>query len=669
LKFDSRGGHEYVFRSVDKDPAGNFDYRLRNSLIVTVTRDQTSSQHPYGALVTDTLMKELDILHPSPHLYIMPDDPRLGRFREDYAGMLGMLEDRPDDVDEGELPFAGADRIMQSADLFRNLYDGYSMRIEDRAYARARLFDIWVGDWSRHEDNWKWAGYRRGNILHVKPIARDRDQVFSKLDGFFPWLASREWAVPNLENFGYDPPNIRSITYQARHMDRLLASELTLQDWLEEAQTIRNRIDADLVSDAVARMPGAAYKKSGPEIADKLKTRLDDLEAYAEKFYYQLADQPDVVGTNQSEKFDITRRPDGTTKVEVYAQEDRKMHYQRIFDPEETREIRIYGLGGRDSFEVRGEAMKAIYLRLIGGPGKDVIRDRSSILQGGIRTSIYEIDPGAEVFTGTEGRRIYSWNDRLYYYDRTRFAYNNYRPLLYLTFNNFNGLAVRGGITFTRQSYDNEDFSSRHRLESGVSTLGNFSFAYRGRWHQLMYKWDWLLEASVSRSFDFNFFFGLGNDTVFDQELFDQDFYLVLINSIALRTGLQRDFLTRSYVSLLLSYERNKALGKDNTILDRPEPLFGTDTHDLLHLRAKLEFDFRDHEVFPSRGLRVFAQQEIGLADGEEYGVTDTYAEYFATWRAYYITLGLRAGYSNSFEQVPFYRLPQLGEESGLRGY
>ena len=27
-------------------------------------------------------------------------------------------------------------------------------------FVRARVFDLWIGDWSKHEDNWKWAGYK-----------------------------------------------------------------------------------------------------------------------------------------------------------------------------------------------------------------------------------------------------------------------------------------------------------------------------------------------------------------------------------------------------------------------------------------------------------------------------------------------------------------------------
>jgi hypothetical protein len=46
-------------------------------------------------------------------------------------------------------------------------------------FARARMFDLWIGDWSKHEDNWKWAGYKGKDGEVFRPIPRDRDHAFS----------------------------------------------------------------------------------------------------------------------------------------------------------------------------------------------------------------------------------------------------------------------------------------------------------------------------------------------------------------------------------------------------------------------------------------------------------------------------------------------------------
>ncbi|MCB0588892.1 MAG: hypothetical protein KDD06_26625, partial [Phaeodactylibacter sp.] len=130
------------------------------------------------------MLDKLGILHASPHLYVMPDDPKLEQFRSTFANMLGMVEERPTNGGKGPLPFGNADEIYKSYDLFHEMYDHPDVRLDSREFARARMFDILIGDWSKHEDNWKWAGFEKEDGILVRPIPRDRDHAFSNLDGF-----------------------------------------------------------------------------------------------------------------------------------------------------------------------------------------------------------------------------------------------------------------------------------------------------------------------------------------------------------------------------------------------------------------------------------------------------------------------------------------------------
>ena len=214
LKFKAGNGMEYVFRSVNKDPVKALEYELRETIVADVVRDQTTMQQPYGALAADIMLNRIDILHAHPKLYLMPEDNKLGSFKEDYSNLFGMLEDRPTNPKKVDKPFADADKILKTYRLFRELYDDHDHRINDMEFARARVFDILVGDWGRHEDNWKWAGYKKNKAFIYRPIPRDRDHVFSRWDGFLPWLADREWAKPSGENFDYRIKGLRSLMWQ-----------------------------------------------------------------------------------------------------------------------------------------------------------------------------------------------------------------------------------------------------------------------------------------------------------------------------------------------------------------------------------------------------------------------------------------------------------------------
>ncbi|MCB9286471.1 MAG: hypothetical protein H6560_04065 [Lewinellaceae bacterium] len=101
LKMQTGDYRQYVFRSVDKDPVSALSLSLRRTIAAAITRDQTSSQQPYGALAVAPMLDKLGILHASPHLYVMPDDPKLEQFRSTFANMLGMVEERPTNGGKG----------------------------------------------------------------------------------------------------------------------------------------------------------------------------------------------------------------------------------------------------------------------------------------------------------------------------------------------------------------------------------------------------------------------------------------------------------------------------------------------------------------------------------------------------------------------------------------
>ncbi|MCF0075289.1 hypothetical protein LZD49_32725 [Dyadobacter sp. CY261] len=188
LKLSAGNGKEYVFRSVNKDPYRALDFELKGTVIADVLKDQTSTQQPYGAMAVAPLMDKIGVLHATPKLYVLPDDERLGAFRAGYAHLFGMLEERPNDkIAEGKV-FARADDIEQSYKMFRKLYQDHDNYINKEEFARARIFDLWIGDWSKHEDNWKWAGTASKGGKVFRPVPRDRDHAFSRWDGIIPCL-------------------------------------------------------------------------------------------------------------------------------------------------------------------------------------------------------------------------------------------------------------------------------------------------------------------------------------------------------------------------------------------------------------------------------------------------------------------------------------------------
>ncbi len=94
LLLTATDGREFFFRSVDKDPSATLPPELRATVAADVVRDQTSSALPTGPLVVDALLDSAGILHGRSRLFVLPDDPALGEFRPEFAGLIGFLEER-----------------------------------------------------------------------------------------------------------------------------------------------------------------------------------------------------------------------------------------------------------------------------------------------------------------------------------------------------------------------------------------------------------------------------------------------------------------------------------------------------------------------------------------------------------------------------------------------
>src|SRR5205085_1050415 len=135
LRFAGADGREYVFRSVDKDPALSLPVELRETYVREILHDMISSEHPAGALIVARLLDAAEVLHVTPRLVVLPDDPLLGEFRADFRGTLGWFELRPtDEDDEGDIPgFAPGTRVLNSEKLFARLEQHSDESVDVRA--------------------------------------------------------------------------------------------------------------------------------------------------------------------------------------------------------------------------------------------------------------------------------------------------------------------------------------------------------------------------------------------------------------------------------------------------------------------------------------------------------------------------------------------------------
>ncbi len=229
LRLESDNGREYVLRSINKDPSKALPAEFVGTFADAIVQDQISSSNPYAPLMVAELAGVAGIFHTTPKIVFVEKATRLGEFNEVFANSMALFEERPSGDQVPNVAFDFAKRIINSENLFQNIFEDKDYQVDGMAFLKARLFDMWIGDWDRHEDQWVWAAFKSGDKTIYKPIPRDRDQAFAKLDGLLPQIAARKWAVRRTQNFDYTIRDIFGLNMSGNAIDRLFTTELTWQ--------------------------------------------------------------------------------------------------------------------------------------------------------------------------------------------------------------------------------------------------------------------------------------------------------------------------------------------------------------------------------------------------------------------------------------------------------
>ncbi|MGH2575239.1 MAG: BamA/TamA family outer membrane protein, partial [Ignavibacteria bacterium] len=377
LRFKGNDGREYKFRSVNKDPKKVLDKELQESIAADIIQDQISSANPYAPLVVAPLLTAVGVLQAVPKLVVLPDDEKLGKFRKDFGGILGMIEISPEEED-----IEGSDKIVGTIKLMERLDKNHDETVDSREYLKARLMDIYFGDWDRHKDQWKWARFEENGKKIYKPIPRDRDQAFSEFDGLLPSIG--EFIVPQLNHFGAGYPKMKFMTWSGRYLDQRFLPFLDKGSWDSVTNFVYEKLTDYEIENAVKQLPIEVYSKAKVELEEKLKSRRNQLKKASNEYYKLVNSVTDVFSTDKRDYIEINSVND-KTEISIYKRnketgekEGEALHY-KMFENDITDELRIYLKDGDDKIIITGKDNGSPLLRIIGGDGGDELIDNSDI--------------------------------------------------------------------------------------------------------------------------------------------------------------------------------------------------------------------------------------------------------------------------------------------------
>ncbi|WP_160713834.1 BamA/TamA family outer membrane protein [Chitinophaga solisilvae] len=679
LRLADSSGTEYAMRSLKKFPLAAIPEMLRETIAREVVQDQISAANPYAPLAVSVLAAAAGVPHTHPTFVYLPADTALGVYANDFGGEVYLFEERE--------PVTGKnDKTYSTPKVLDKIWGDNDVHVDQKAVLRARIFDTYIMDFDRHDDQWRWYKEKHKGQEYYLPIPRDRDQAFFINEGLLPRMMSRPWLLPGIQGFRDKIPDVNGFQFSARYFDRSFMNELEKKDWEKQTDKLLAKMTDSVITAAVNAFPDTIRTQVGPVMLHRLSVRRSILKDNMLKYYRFLAKGVDVPGTKKNELFVVNRKEGGAVALDIFKiskkGEVEQNIYSRTFDPKETREVNVYGLGGKDRFVIKGDHGSPIRIRLIGGAERDTYID-STTARAGKRIRIYDQRSTKDSFalTGNEQRRL-SNDPANISYNRSAFQYNKTFPMLAGGYNRDDGVLLGLGLTITRHAFRKEPFSAKHVFTAthALATKA-WNFRYEGEYTDVIGKTDLLLLARAKAPNNTINFFGYGNETVFDKSnnktisYYRARFNLYTAEGL-LKTNLS-NHLSLAYGAAVNHYSFDKDENNNRFITS-----FGQNKLDSASIftnkwyagaKVVAQIDTRNNKLIPTRGIlwtTSFTANRGLEGSSRNYSQLSSDLSMYMSFRVpANIVIVTRFGGSKIWGDYEYFQAVTVGGVQNLRGY
>lgn len=669
LRLKDKSGKEWVLRSVNKFPEVLLPEQLRQTFAKDIVTDAMSAQHPYSSLVVATIADAAGVPHAHPMIGLVAPDTALGIYGRDFVNTVCLLEEREP-----------SGKSVNAAKMYKAFDKDHDNRYDSVGFLKARLLDLFLGDWDRHEDQWRWATDEKGKGTRYTAVPRDRDQVFHVMQGFLPKLVSRPWIAPMLHNFNGRITRIEGFYIESNALNKRFLSGFDYEQWMAITNAFVAVMSDSLLETALRQLPQATYALSHDVLIQKWKERRGNMPAAMEEYYRFLNRTVDLQTSDKGEFVSFTDAPSGGLLASVYKlNKEGKIGqrlYERVFDAGVTREIRLYVNKGDDSVVVNTAA--PVRLRIIGKKGEKTY----NIVNAARKVRVYGKEKGVQVIgrTGLVTARLSADSLNTVYVPAN--PYNVVAPMITAGYNLDDGLLLGGSVKFTNQGFRKKPYASMQMisLQHSFSTSA-FKFKVHSEWLQVFGKADLLADAKVLAPDNTQNFFGVGNDTRFDKTGDYKRFYRARFSVYQLDAAARWHLGKTASVAVgpslqIYGYDKEDNGGRfithpalihssDSLAVDRGKIFAGA--------VAQVTIDRRDNKLLPTNGARfnMKLQYYTGLNDYSRsfLQVAPEFSVYKSLDRQAAIVLADRVGGGVSAGHPAFYQSVFLGGQDNLLGY
>ena len=685
LRLADAAGRQFVMRGIKKS-ATRFiqsvafknqaiERDFENTYSEQFLLDFYTSAHPYTPFAVGNLAKAVNINHTNPQLFFVPKQKALSDFNAEYGDELYMIEERPMDGFKGYESFGNPKAILSTDDVLANLIKDEKYAVDETSYVRARLFDMLIGDWDRHSDQWRWGEFQEGEKIIYKPIPRDRDQAFPKYGGVALTLIMTSPDLRHMQEFKPTIRNVKWFNMEPYPMDLKFLKTADAKLWNEQAEFIKKNLTDAEIDKAFKSLPTEVQDETIAEIKSILRSRREKLNEFAIAYHKVLQKTVLVVGTNKKDKFVITRLPKGKTEIQVIRNKKNgeELQFTRVFDKKETKQIWIYGLDDDDVFEVKGKESDVLQLKLIGGANTDLYQiesgKRVEIIDYKSKKNIFEID--------SKTRKTLNDSYELNAYDYKKPKYNAFSAYPDVGYNPDDGVKFGFSATYKVNSFIRNPFSQKHNLKANYyfATKG-YEFKYNGVFPNIVNNWRIELDAIItSPNFSSNFF-GFGNESINADDDLGMNYNRVKIQTLGFAPSLHWEGESGGSFSAKLNFRSMEVDRTNGRFIAKPLAINNEifNTQNFLAAQIRYGFENYDNASNPTMGMKFY------LEGGYEMNLnkTNNKVPYMETAfgfshkisKSEKLVFGSLAKAKMLFSNdYLFYQMAELGGDADLRAY
>ncbi|MEM7084644.1 MAG: metallophosphoesterase [Bacteroidota bacterium] len=689
LRLKDKYGRNFALRGVKKSATQYLQTVLFPDTYVEKDFEETATEdiildfytasHPYASFVVAPMADAVSVYHTNPKLIYVPKHKALGKYNADFGNELYVIEERPDDGFLDVASFGKPDAIESTSDLMKNLRKDEKYQMDEEAFIRARLFDMVLGDWDRHQDQWRWSRFDVSDDQKMyRPIPRDRDQVFSFYDGAL--LDIVRVLIPSakqLQKYGNEIKDIKWLNAAGIKLDRAFVQNASREEWLKQATFIKENLTDNIIDQAFLNLPKEVQDNTSEEIKAKLRSRRDMMVEVAGRYYDYLSRLVVITGTDKDDHFEITRG-NGSTKIAVSRiKNGEKMtpYKERVIYSSETKEVWVYGLDDDDQFVVNGKGTNPVFVRIIGGQNNDVYN-----FENGRAVKVHDHKSKPNTIVNKRGAAIrLSDSYEINNYDSQKLISRQNSIIPSIGANPDDGLRIGIQDTYMVKGFKTNPFHQKHILKAGYffATQG-FDLEYTGEIANIIGKWNFLVNGRyTSENFTRNFF-GFGNETENneDNEPLELDFNRVKTSIKSGKIGIVKNGEYGSRIAITAGVESVEVENTMDRFISQIFADFPETFENNTFVNAEVDYSYSnfDNPANPTRGtiFKLVSGVRTNADDTERtYGYVHPMLKFYnaITKDRKLVLKTMAEGQFNIGDEFEFYQAAVVGAGNGLRGY